>query len=1088
MKRKTWVLMLSVVMAVSLSVAIGAMSVMAAAVPLGFEKTYHPVFTGQDFTPTTAKDPEAFNGVKLKKARDVGIVTEEKFEGDYSIDMVFYTNSGGATYALGALGYKSAEWIGTMDSHVKDAFVFAVTAGGLHIPNAELKAKMTLYDANGAKLVSGTDTTFDGVIGNVAKNATSQNWFVGQLALGFDVHDGKIDVYVWNFLLGKTAPDRAFACTIGFADDVADDLLNGSFAMTRNAADEFDILSLTYEQGKTFGAVDLAASLAGDTSFAETTGHLYFADDQNAYMTSTYAFTKEGLTADTDAVFDITWSQTAMKGRVETAPYGLLFGQKSRTDTVETQGVSYLKITKTDIDVYTVGESGAAVPSSKTVEQTLVLKGYLTESAYKLRLVGYKNGKVELYMDPAMQYLKPAEGGGDPIDWSKPLITYENVDVEGYVSFYSLNTDETANRQSVFFKDVTVKGNASVELTSVEIDESVFTDFMVGDEIELSAKVNVNPSIGSSNDVTWAVTKGADVVTLGGSALAAVKAGEFEVTATSVVDPTKKDTFAGTVGTLAVEKVSVDAPVDRVNIKGNPVLMNFSIESNSSKADHNELTIATDTLEGTATATYENGLVTFGGGAGKVKITATSVKDSAKKDEFVMTVVDEAVTYEKYENKESFDGINECDWTLTDGDGNVTANSGLIIANDYKTEAGGSAKVTTNIPFAKSAGGAADEKVFDITFTSGLMTATDRTPLYSWGLLFGMPNPLANAGDEGVGYLRVDFNHTEVYVGSKKITPEFKGDWETEAGNVYFELTLSVTVRVVGTADGKLTVYRGYSIYESIDNVFAVYDVGAAAIEGFAALTTDSEENPSDVDGYSVMFSNVVMSGNTVNDGCFSVRDVTIDKTSFPRTAIIGEELELGAVVNVYPNQASYRGATWSVVSGPAEITAGGKLKITGEGEIKVRATSAKDATVVAEHTFSAIDFKVTGFVLAEGLFDNVTNDTQPIDLRVALTCNSTENRLQAVTWQVVSGPAEIVLDQLRITGVGEVKVKVTSVYDADASKEYTFTVADADAGQDVVTDPEKKSGCKKSAATAGGIAAVTVALAAGAIVLTRKK
>lgn len=435
---------------------------------------------------------------------------------------------------------------------------------------------------------------------------------------------------------------------------------------------------------------------------------------------------------------------------------------------------------------------------------------------------------------------------------------------------------------------------------------------------------------------------------------------------------------------------------------------------------------------------------------GKITVKATSVVDSSVSDSFTFTVKE--LKFENYRLKEGFSKLNESDWTLMDEDKNISIDEGLYISKDFKSDANGSAKLVSNVQFATNP---KLDTVFDITFKSDLLGSQFRNPNFSWGLIFGMKDKNALAGDEGVGYVKIDYISTQSYLGGVKVAPQYKGDRTSENCDVYCESPIGYTVRIVGNKDGTLDVYRQYSVYEKITDKFATYS--GFDFNGYVAFTTDSVKATGEGvnNDYSVCFSNVVLSGNVVIDDIYTIDNVVIDKEVFRDAIVSSIPLKCGGVVNSSPNLTVYRGIEYSLVSGSATMT-DGMLTITGEGKIKVRAQSKLDNTKFEEYEFTAILLQVTNIIVDLKNFEGITNDSQPIELIATLECNSLANKYQSVIWTVTSGNAEVVANQLRITGIGEVVLKVQSEYVPEKFKEIKFTVTDADDNQTDIGDDGK--------------------------------
>ncbi len=485
-------------------------------------------------------------------------------------------------------------------------------------------------------------------------------------------------------------------------------------------------------------------------------------------------------------------------------------------------------------------------------------------------------------------------------------------------------------------------------------------------------------------------------------------------------------------------------------------------------------------IEGYDLCTLKDNILSIKG-SGSITVRATSKDDSSVYDEY--TFIARSLEFERYYLQEEFSELNSADWNVIDEDGNITVDEGAYIKGDNVNEAGGSAKVVSNVYFMADP---ENDTVFDITFTSGLLSSgTFRDPSYSWGLIFGMKSQSAKAGDDGVGYVKVDYNHTFIFLGGNEVTPTYMSERKSNAGDVFFESPYDITLRVVGRKDGVLELYRGYSVYEDINTLFATYS--GFDFNGYVALTTQSTSSGNDNEDYQIRFMDVTLEGNVSIDNYYEVKNVVIDSSVF-KDAIVSEiPIEVSVKVNCIPNLNAYGGYTLEVVSGPATLD-GNKLTITGEGEIKIKATSVLDNTVFTEYSFEATNLVITDIIWAEDLFSGLNSDSQPVQLSARVESNMLANKYQELVWEVESGNAVVVADQLRITGAGHVVLKVSTVY-GDFSKTIEFDVAQVNDGEHnpVINDEgvADKKGCS-GALNASSF--VIPLLLCGVLVLLKKK
>ena len=138
---------------------------------------------------------------------------------------------------------------------------------------------------------------------------------------------------------------------------------------------------------------------------------------------------------------------------------------------------------------------------------------------------------------------------------------------------------------------------------------------------------------------------------------------------------------------------------------------------------------------------------------------------------------------------------------------------------------------------------------------------------------------------------------------------------------------------------------------------------------------------------------------------------------------------------------------TWQVVSGPAEIDAStGAVRVTGEGEIKIRVTKAKDAThsaTSAEITFTANEIPYTGKYSYEISTDIGDNGAITVD-RYA-----TEGERVTIT---VSPDEAYKLDDLSVTAHGK---EVTLTDNGDGTFSFTMPSGDVRITATFAEDPD---------------------------------
>lgn len=558
--------------------------------------------------------------------------------------------------------------------------------------------------------------------------------------------------------------------------------------------------------------------------------------------------------------------------------------------------------------------------------------------------------------------------------------------------------------------------------------------------------------------------------------------------------------------TVTVESVTLDESAFFGAVKGSVITLSATsdfyvpdVSAPQGVADSYTFSIT----EGDTLCTLEGNRLTINE-SGYITVRVTSSLDSAKFDEYRFFASGEMVTGE-YLLDEDFSELNEADWTIVSsresGAENMSVRSGALYSTIDFTDGSFTDRdaLVSNVAFTAEGLENDDAVVFDITFTSAYAGLSVRQPQIGWGLMFGMKTKDAKPYEDGVGYFRLTHLTTTAYLGGVNVKYNYLNPaLANENGGVFCEATSPYKIRLVGKKDGTLDVYRAMSASgytEELDDLFAAYE--GFDFNGYVGFVSDVTAKPADngqggelADEYDISFYDVTVSGAIRYDADnVEVKRVAIDETVF-RDAIVSEiPLALGGEVYAVPNIALYKDISWSVTAGSATIE-DNSLTVTGAGDITVRATSVTDPSVFAEYTFTALELVVTDITIVDGdtIFSGVTVDTQPITLRAVVECNSIANKYQAVVWEVVSGPAEVVLDQLRITGAGEVRLKVTAVYDTSVTKEVTFTVTDTDMGVEVPPAADKGCGCNGSFATSGAALAALGVLGCAAYLLLRRK
>ena len=124
-------------------------------------------------------------------------------------------------------------------------------------------------------------------------------------------------------------------------------------------------------------------------------------------------------------------------------------------------------------------------------------------------------------------------------------------------------------------------------------------------------------------------------------------------------------------------------------------------------------------------------------------------------------------------------------------------------------------------------------------------------------------------------------------------------------------------------------------------------------------------------------------------------------------------------------NSPSAGALTYSVVSGPATVT-GNTVALTGAGTVVVQATQAADAKYPAASVRTAFSVAKAMPTFAFAALPSVIDGDPPF------TVSATSASTGAVTYTVVSGPAVVTRDQVRVTGPGAITLRATQAASTD--------------------------------------------------------
>lgn len=349
---------------------------------------------------------------------------------------------------------------------------------------------------------------------------------------------------------------------------------------------------------------------------------------------------------------------------------------------------------------------------------------------------------------------------------------------------------------------------------------------------------------------------------------------------------------------------------------------------------------------GNATITPE-GLLTING-SGAITVRAALMSEPSVYDEVTFTpdvpqTAEETLDYSYSFSESGVDGIN---FGYEKDNGNFTASgSGVVIANEVG--AGTGARLASRYAFLPKEGGAGTDIVFDLTFSGYFEMDKVRWINIFAGFAFGLPEPDS------------DFSEGTFIGMSSLFSTVIKNGEQIDDHEPTFPIFAEyynerVTIRIVGQADGTVTVYRGYTMPggdESIEDVLATYT--GCRVDGYVAFGV---YNMSDFSGeYSYTMTDFSVNGTISSDVTPNVT-IEIEEAEFPYAYVGMPALQLTAKVDVAPGGGSFSDAlVYTVESGNATITEDGLLTINGEGEITIRATSVANQECYDEVKFTPL-------------------------------------------------------------------------------------------------------------------------------------
>ena len=256
---------------------------------------------------------------------------------------------------------------------------------------------------------------------------------------------------------------------------------------------------------------------------------------------------------------------------------------------------------------------------------------------------------------------------------------------------------------------------------------------------------------------------------------------------------------------------------------------------------------------------------------------------------------------------------------------------------------------------------------------------------------------------------------------------------------------LSGTVTITGTAQYNQQLTASYDPVHDDEQVTYQWNRGDQPISGAIGSTYTLTE--ADI-GKSITVTATATDSN--HTGSVTSTAVTVGKA--PQTALtisgLPDKVYVGDQFTLTASGGTGEGAlTWQVVSGPAEIDAStGAVRVTGEGEIVIRATKEADATHNAtstEITFTANEIPYTGkysYEISTSVGDHGT---------ISVDRYATEGERVIIT---VSPDDAYKLDDLSVTAHGK---EVTLTANGDGTFSFTMPSGDVRITATFAEDPD---------------------------------
>lgn len=624
-------------------------------------------------------------------------------------------------------------------------------------------------------------------------------------------------------------------------------------------------------------------------------------------------------------------------------------------------------------------------------------------------------------------------------------VSAENVDFNGYFAFGVWGEIEAGKQFKV--SDFSFAGKV-VYPSSIGIEESDFSGLKAGAYVKLYDKAVALGGLYKDKDILWEVRDGVGSVTDGifhtdtvGSTTLRAYIAEHENIYTDVTFENEKPD-----GVIVFDEGLLETVA-----KGDVVTLSASYSTNPiTTVDEN---VTYSIVEGGGLVDLENGVLTAKG-SGQVTLRITSVHDSSCYKDYSFEI--SALTRYNIRLNEKFDSIESGRWIEKNiAEDSVYFGGGATFSGAFNTEDGKSPKLVYNVPVWLDANTGI---AFDITFTAR-KTVGENKQAVNYGFMFAMPSMDSEISHENVGYLNFTVSGIEMYRSGVKLQP----DMVIKNGADFAYNTVASTIRLVAKNDGTLEVYVGksygdYSI--SVEDLYTTYS-GFDFNNTYLAFATNEEYVEGSEKAFAARFSNVTLLASTLLDPTtVEITDVIFDEIVLTDLFAINKPVEIPYTIVANYNIQTFTDGKLEIVSGQATVKDGAIIFHTA-GDVTFRIVSVFDESVYRDYTATINQLIIDSITIKTEKFVNLTTDSQALDLAAVVVANTYIDEYLSVTFEVVSGNAQIVHKQLRLLDAGKVVIRATS--DADPTKyaEFTFEVADANEGY--VAPTVSAMGCASS-------------------------